>query len=904
MSKPFIKKPTFIEKGIYNPLSIPDILKDDIEGLAKAGEYGKLEQKFANYPTELSKSNNLLHSIIQSSLTDIQIYEVIKLLLKRGVAINTLDDSGLPPIYYAIKLQLYNVTKLLIDSKANLNIKLPKGYDLFRTALIPSIMQCPVELRDVHDDINIGKYYAQTSKLERNLRQEILKLPNINNTFITKLLEYIKQYPTIGIKFYDGINEVKTIYNTTNEDEEIKKILPYYINDIDYKVNKLPTEFKSEQQLIADLPAIISDLSKKFKDSLKVKQLENLPKVNDYVILPTDNYPQIYNNLFTIDNETNQNKLSELITKYWEQITENYNEFKNDFRAVIAVGVDVAIDALFVNLDNIIAIQPNLSIRDQLDMIAYISSIYSNSIGLIEGARLAMNPIPDYENYPNISLLFNNFINNINNLSSVPLLKQNGNFIFNQKLLLNQYTTYIAKNTLKFYDRPPIIVLQPPNALQRTYLYSYTNIPTSLDLREFTPYPSNQYGLNIGNFNQLQVFLEWYHQEIYNNITNITVTPAFDNLLQKFQRENPTINPEVAKLRVLKSLNSAINKTFIEMVNLVINSVSKEIVSSKLKNTNTPFATDINKIFKTIQKRLEIEELNKRDTNNYYYLDENYTNGEKIDKLPCLNNNVELIRLLRRTIHVNVSEYSDLIIKLGIPDVITAINDKNKITKLTLTKYLNNHDEKFKSDITYLNMQVKEDLTKNQLNLFKNFNTFIFDRTANNIRINNQPYRYDVIYTDLIDNQVLANQYLVSEITIKLNNLFENNIIPTTKEFLNYYINGELDTVLDYNALKDNLQPIISDIIYYHLHVNPNDPNKPKDTKTLDEIVQNYNNLFLNDINEDSKVNIITNYNDKFRSNLITYLTITSGYYLNIYRNQLRYIFNKVRYSKLDIVLN
>jgi hypothetical protein len=338
------------------------------------------------------------------------------------------------------------------------------------------------------------------------------------------------------------------------------------------------------------------------------------------------------------------------------------------------------------------------------------------------------------------------------------------------------------------------------------------------------------------------------------------------------------------------------------MVNLVISSVSKEIVSSKLKNTL--FNTDINKIFNIIQNRLKKSTLNKRDSSNYYYLDENYTNGEKIDKLPCLNNNVELIRLLRRTIHVNVSEYSDLIIKLGIPDIITAINDKNKITKLTLTKYLNNHDEKFKSDITYLNMQVKEDLTKNQLNLFKNFNTFIFDRTANNIRINNRPYRYDVIYNDLIDNQVLANQYLVSEITKQLNSLFENNIIPTTREFLNYYINGELDTILDYTALQPNLQPIISDIVYYHLHVNPNDPNKPKDTKTLDEIVQNYSNLFLNDINEDSKVNIITNYNDKFRSNLVTYLTITSGYYLNIYRNQLRYIFNRVRYQNLDTVLN
>ena len=173
MSKPFSKKPTFIEKGIYNSLSIPDILNDKITSLASAGEYGKLEQEFSNYNTELSKSNNLLHSIIQSQLTDIQKSEVIKLLLKRGVAINTLDESGLPPIYYAIKLQLYNVTKLLIDRRANLNIKLPKGYDLFRTVLIPSMIQCPVELRDVHGNVDVGKYYAEISELERNLRIEI-----------------------------------------------------------------------------------------------------------------------------------------------------------------------------------------------------------------------------------------------------------------------------------------------------------------------------------------------------------------------------------------------------------------------------------------------------------------------------------------------------------------------------------------------------------------------------------------------------------------------------------------------------------------------------------------------------------------------------------------------------------
>ena len=218
------------------------------------------------------------------------------------------------------------------------------------------------------------------------------------------------------------------------------------------------------------------------------------------------NYPQIYNNLFTIDNETNQNKLSELITKYWEQITDNYNNFKNDFRTVIAVGVNPAIDIEFANLDIIIGVPPIAlppNIYDQLDRVMDISSRY------LRGINNIMQNNDDYENYPNVNSLFNNFIYNINNLSSVSLLKQNNDFIFNQKLLFNNLAEYIADgNTLKLLDAN-----NNPGVLNRVSpplnIFQYVNLSTSNNPPDFAANPNNQYGLNIGNFNQLQVFLKW-----------------------------------------------------------------------------------------------------------------------------------------------------------------------------------------------------------------------------------------------------------------------------------------------------------------------------------------------------------------------------------------------------------
>lgn len=856
MSKPFSKKPTFIEKGIYNSLSIPDILNDKITSLASAGEYGKLEQEFSNYNTELSKSNNLLHSIIQSQLTDIQKSEVIKLLLKRGVAINTLDESGLPPIYYAIKLQLYNVTKLLIDRRANLNIKLPKGYDLFRTVLIPSMIQCPVELRDVHGNVDVGKYYAEISELERNLRIEILKINDINTDFITKLSEYIKAYQNISLNYDD--NGTKQTFNTNILETNVKDVLPDYINNINDKIKKLPSKFTSEQ-LSTELPDIILDLAKDYKRNLLVDQLKNIPTVKDDYLPEGDDYNTIYRNLFNVNLKTTDEKFQEVITEYWNLFKKLITQFINDVNEHMNNNSDARnpypnraeIENSLNTIDTNITDDPPADIPGSIDYIR--DKFITINTEIID---IKDNITDDFNEYPNIIRYFNKFINEYNNIISVALLKGEPGI---KKLL----------------------------------------ITGSIEYKDDTTPDNNKYNLNINGFNELQVFLEWYHQQIYNKLTVESTNPEtpFNKLLTKFQNDNDTINKNVSRLSLLKSLNNAIRNTFIDMVNLVINSVSNKIVRDKLsRESDNP---QFDKILELIEKRLEKRALSTRINPNNYYLDENYTNGEPIDKLPCVNNNPKLIKLLRNTIHVNIIEYSDLIIKLGIPDVLTIINN-NKITIKELNDYLSRHEIKFKTDIdNILNEQVAEELTKNELNFFKYFNTIDSELLLN---INEENYKNDDVYDDLIGNQDKANKYLSLKIKIQLNNLFEKNIIPTTKEFLDYYVNNTLDSILDYKLLVD-LQPIINDILYYHLQIIPEYPNKSNESKTLDNIVQSYSNLFLDKIDEPTKVTIITNYNEKFRNKLVSYLTITSQYYLNIYRNQLRYIFNKERYSKLKDVI-
>jgi hypothetical protein len=217
----------FAQEIVYVPNIVPSNYKDAIFTLVDGGNYGALKDKLETLNIRLSHDKNLyLHKIINSDMTEIQKKNIIELLIKKGIYINTLDQLNLPAIYYSIKNHLYDVTKLLIDNGANLNIKLPIGFDLITTVLVPYTDKCNI------NDIKISSKYMYTHLKISNIQKEF-KEKIYDSKFIQKvilnLLKYFKNIENESLEYYDKKdNEVKnTIFVSKDEViQTIKKLKP------------------------------------------------------------------------------------------------------------------------------------------------------------------------------------------------------------------------------------------------------------------------------------------------------------------------------------------------------------------------------------------------------------------------------------------------------------------------------------------------------------------------------------------------------------------------------------------------------------------------------------------------------------------------------------------------------
>jgi hypothetical protein len=230
--------------------------------------------------------------------------------------------------------------------------------------------------------------------------------------------------------------------------------------------------------------------------------------------------------------------------------------------------------------------------------------------------------------------------------------------------------------------------------------------------------------------------------------------------------------------------------------------------------------------------------------------------------------------------------------------------------------YLERHTTKFKESIGFLNNQLGDQIkislidfiitpqTQKDYYLIPNTD---FDRDINRKQITlpqngaNIDYDFDRIYNDLINKQKNSNIYLVKYITIKLNTLFREIILPNIKEFLQFFVEANLDATINYVNIQNDLKPIIENIIYYHMNI---DPTKSKDTQIpLETSVDAFSNLFIIPLDENTRTKLTTIYNDRLKPKIIELLTIICKYYGCVYRNFLKYIFNDTRYRKLDAVL-
>jgi len=73
--------------------------------------------------------------------------EVVKLLLSKGASPDTLEDE-LPPVFFALRKKHYEIARMLIESKCDLNRLYIQGNDRFTVGDLTIIARKP-ELTDL-----------------------------------------------------------------------------------------------------------------------------------------------------------------------------------------------------------------------------------------------------------------------------------------------------------------------------------------------------------------------------------------------------------------------------------------------------------------------------------------------------------------------------------------------------------------------------------------------------------------------------------------------------------------------------------------------------------------------------------------------------------------------------------
>jgi hypothetical protein len=99
---------------------------------------------------------------------------------------------------------------------------------------MPSLKECPAQLINIKDQIDIGKYESQILDTEREFRLEILKLDD-TKSIIINLLNFLNNYPNFDIKYIDlSNNKIKSTLEVLDDDD--KKYIPDFKNTIEYKL--------------------------------------------------------------------------------------------------------------------------------------------------------------------------------------------------------------------------------------------------------------------------------------------------------------------------------------------------------------------------------------------------------------------------------------------------------------------------------------------------------------------------------------------------------------------------------------------------------------------------------------------------------------------------------------------
>jgi len=892
--------------------------------------------------------------------------EIVKLLLEKNYNVNKLPKNydyfrlALEPSIQKCKVELFNPQDQASMSKyysQQISIEREFRKIMNTRPITTNILKYILEFVNTLPEqtlsyIDLEDLYNPVVKNSLNIRlegdDEFDKLPpfenkiadtlnNITKEILTSLNQGTINSDQLITKKIDLTKSLRVQLNTflnTNTIKDIIKVNQITLNNIDNSDNSYKRLF---------------DLGSYDFDNLFLNLIQEYYRNNGV-------YDQIKSDIDKYQEELNRllNKLGRIATRNTPIATPPYQQLiynNNTFRG--GASVQVFFDYLFnlykVDLDqqkfyipNILTLNSKIEFINKFKKTIFLSislyyyieqqfSAYFNTLNeadkntyqnVYDTIKQAMSEIDE-----NIKR-FNNFIVKLNNISESLLLynqfipKDPKNLLFNNHFLLYYITDLdnAKLNFLSFYSNDAIFIYSNPvPAPLQNILFSitpkYNAIPVlpSRRKKNFVSHPNTLiYDPTNIKINNLPVISLIYHRRIFNYMLTVSNPPniysnQYLEIRRKFITDNPLIKIDIIDELLIKILHQAIINNFDEMIQLCLFVKSTDLVNNRLLENNINNNPNIKSILRNILRNKEsIKTISRKNKDQSFYLDENYTSSDPIDVILCTNNNVDIIKLLKKKMSINVKEYQDLIIKLGDKNIFNELNEttRSKITQLDVTRYLNDHQEKFKKAVQYLSLKLSDEIKLKELGFFtegKNISIAYYDLELDNtkpILIDRLNYDYKDIYNDLVNTQEKSNLFLTIKLRDKLNKLFEEIIIPEITEFLQFFSNDALNNIITYNNLKDSLQPLIDDIIFYHLNV---DPSKAKIQQiSLDDTLSKFSELFINFLDEKTRINIQSIYNEKLKNKVSEITSLTSAYYLNVYRNYLKYIFNDTRY-KLQI---
>jgi len=301
--RPFVPQTTYtLKKNSYINKIIDEQLIKDLFGIILGGSYIDIKEFIERnninlYNIRDEEFNSPLHRLIDldvNKINKIERFRICNYLINKNANLNGLNKMDTAPLHLASQNQLPDIVELLVNSKADVNIKNNLNQNALVYAIKPYINQCPL----VEPESIIPKTNTKT----RNISE-------ISNSLLKKIND-------------DTIKEIKDIIDKT---EKYMKNYTEANNEEDI-ISKYKKQYLEKAEKIAlTRETTLADKILKLKETIKEMKTQIYNDIEKFYKFGIDK------NLIYMDQNEKKNKIKEVFELINKNYDDNLIDLKNQF---------------------------------------------------------------------------------------------------------------------------------------------------------------------------------------------------------------------------------------------------------------------------------------------------------------------------------------------------------------------------------------------------------------------------------------------------------------------------------------------------------------------------------------------------------------------------------------------